>query len=46
MGNSGDPRFAPVLEKLRTDEDEIVADSAKWAATKISRSNASVAAPK
>jgi epoxyqueuosine reductase len=46
MGNSGDPRFAPVLEKLRTDEDEIVADSAKWAATRISRSNASVAAPK
>jgi len=40
MGNSGDRRFAPLLEKLRSDEDEVVADSADWAAKKISRSNA------
>jgi epoxyqueuosine reductase len=46
MGNSGDGRFVPLLDKLRTDEDEIVADSAKWAATKISESNAGVATSK
>ena len=37
MGNSGDRRFEPLLEKLRTDEDQIVADCADWAAKKISR---------
>jgi epoxyqueuosine reductase len=37
MGNSGDRRFEPLLEKLRTDEDQVVADSAAWAAKKISR---------
>jgi epoxyqueuosine reductase len=31
MGNSGDPRFKPVLEKLSTDEDPVVAQSAQWA---------------
>jgi epoxyqueuosine reductase len=37
MGNSGDRRFEPLLEKLRTDEDKVVADSADWAAKRISR---------
>ena len=37
MGNSGDRRFEPLLEKLRTDEDEVVADCADWAAKKISQ---------
>jgi epoxyqueuosine reductase len=31
MGNSGDPRFLPLLEKLAHDEDAIVADHARWA---------------
>jgi epoxyqueuosine reductase len=35
MGNSGDQRFAPVLEKLKTDEDPVVAESAQWAAKRI-----------
>jgi epoxyqueuosine reductase len=35
MGNSGDRRFGPLLEKLRGDEDEIVAESAEWAAGKL-----------
>ena len=35
MGNSGDRRFGPLLEKLKSDEDEIVAESAKWAAGKV-----------
>jgi epoxyqueuosine reductase len=37
MGNSGDRRFEPLLERLRTDEDEIVADCADWAAKKLSQ---------
>ena len=41
MGNSGDLRFLPLLEKLKTDEDEVVAESAAWAAGKISQSQAS-----
>jgi epoxyqueuosine reductase len=35
MGNSGDPKFLPVLEKLAADEDEVVAASASWAAGKL-----------
>jgi epoxyqueuosine reductase len=31
MGNSRDPRFTPVIEKLSVDEDSVVAESAKWA---------------
>jgi epoxyqueuosine reductase len=31
MGNSGDPRFASTLERLREDEDTAVAESAAWA---------------
>jgi len=41
MGNSGDLRFLPLLEKLKTDEDEVVAESAAWAARKISQAQAS-----
>jgi epoxyqueuosine reductase len=36
MGNSGDGRFVPLLEKLKTDEDPVVAASAKWAANRLS----------
>lgn len=32
IGNSGDRRFLPLLEKLAGDRDEIVAESAAWAA--------------
>jgi epoxyqueuosine reductase len=39
MGNSGDPRFAPLLEKLKADEDPVVAESAEWAAKRLSREN-------
>lgn len=35
MGNSGDRRFAPLLEKLKADEDEVVAESAEWAAKRL-----------
>lgn len=35
MGNSGDPRFLPVLEKLAADADGIVAEHARWALKKI-----------
>jgi epoxyqueuosine reductase len=35
MGNSGDRRFVPVLEKLAADKDPVVAEHAKWAAGKL-----------
>jgi epoxyqueuosine reductase len=35
MGNSGDQRFAPALEKLKADEDPVVAESAEWAYRRI-----------
>jgi epoxyqueuosine reductase len=35
MGNSGDQRFLPVLEKLAADEDLIVAEAARWAAQQL-----------
>ena len=35
MGNSGDRSFAPTLEKLKSDEDGVVAESAEWAAKKL-----------
>jgi epoxyqueuosine reductase len=31
MGNSGREEFLPLLEKLSTDEDQVVAESARWA---------------
>jgi epoxyqueuosine reductase len=36
MGNSGDRKFVPVLEKLAQDEDEVVAECAAWAIGKLS----------
>lgn len=38
MGNSGNRRFVPTLEKLATDEDPVVAEHANWAARKLSAS--------
>ena len=38
MGNSGNRRFEPLLEKLASDYDPIVATHAKWAARKLSTS--------
>jgi epoxyqueuosine reductase len=35
MGNSGDRKFLPLLEKLAGDEDEVVAESAVWAIRKL-----------
>ena len=35
MGNSGDRNFGPLLEKLKMDEDPIVAESAEWAAKRL-----------
>jgi epoxyqueuosine reductase len=35
MGNSGDRRFVPLLEKLAEDEDTVVVEHAKWAAKKL-----------
>ena len=35
MGNSGDRRFEPALQKLRADEDPVVAESAEWALRKL-----------
>jgi epoxyqueuosine reductase len=35
MGNSGEGKFLPLLEKLRNDEDEVVAESADWAAGRL-----------
>ena len=36
MGNSGDRKFLPLIEKLAGDEDEVVAESAAWARRKLS----------
>jgi epoxyqueuosine reductase len=35
MGNSGNREFVPMLEKLREDEDEVVAECAAWALQKL-----------
>jgi epoxyqueuosine reductase len=40
MGNSGDRRFIPLLEKLKADQDEFVAESATWAAKRLQTSGA------
>jgi epoxyqueuosine reductase QueG len=37
MGNSGERKFLPVLEKLAGDEDEVVRESAEWAVRKMGR---------
>jgi epoxyqueuosine reductase len=38
MGNSGNRRFIPTLEKLAADEDATVAESARWAVKKLNMS--------
>ena len=38
MGNSGNQRFIPTLQKLVRDEDPIIAESAHWALSKLSDS--------
>jgi len=38
MGNSGNPKFLPTLNKLAADEDPSVAESATWAANKLAPS--------
>jgi epoxyqueuosine reductase len=45
MGNSGDRRFQPLLEKLKADEDEFLAESAEWAAKRLSRTDAVARCP-
>ena len=35
MGNSGNERFGPLLERLKSDEDPVVAESAEWATKKL-----------
>jgi epoxyqueuosine reductase len=35
MGNSGDQNFLPVLDRLAEDEDESVAESARWAKARL-----------
>jgi epoxyqueuosine reductase len=35
IGNSGDRRLLPMLDKLAADEDEVVAESAAWALRKL-----------
>jgi epoxyqueuosine reductase len=35
MGNSGDRRFVPLLEELASDEEPVVAESARWAVGKL-----------
>ncbi len=35
MGNSGNRDFVPLLEKLTDDEDELVAESARWANSRL-----------
>ena len=37
MGNSGDQKLLPLLEKLTADKDEAVAESADWAIEKLRR---------
>jgi epoxyqueuosine reductase len=37
MGNSGDRKFLPLLDKLAEDDDEVVRESAAWAVRKLSQ---------
>ena len=39
MGNSSQRRFLPLVEKLSTDEDELVAESARWARERLAHSS-------
>jgi len=35
MGNSGKPEFLPILQRLSSDEDPLVAESASWAVSRL-----------
>jgi epoxyqueuosine reductase len=35
MGNSGNSEFIPLLEKMTADEDESVAEAARWAKSRL-----------
>jgi epoxyqueuosine reductase len=35
MGNSGNKAFMPALEKMAADDDEIVAEHARWAMERL-----------
>jgi len=39
MGNSGNPRFVPVLEDISRDDDAVVAEHARWARKELSDAN-------
>jgi epoxyqueuosine reductase len=38
MGNSGEQKFLPTLDRLAADEDEAVAESARWAKARLRKS--------
>jgi epoxyqueuosine reductase len=42
MGNSGDRKFLPILDKLANDGDPVVAESARWAHVKLQSGGAGV----
>jgi epoxyqueuosine reductase len=39
MGNSGEARFLPVLQKMESDEDPVVAEAAIWATARVRSKN-------
>jgi epoxyqueuosine reductase len=41
MGNSGDREFLPLLDHMSADEDESVAESARWARARLAKSSKS-----
>ena len=41
MGNSGDGKFVPTLERLCQDDDPVVAESAAWARARLSHADSS-----
>ena len=39
MGNSGEARFLPVLQKMENDEDPVVAEAVTWATARVRSKN-------
>jgi epoxyqueuosine reductase len=37
MGNSGNREFIPLLERIKSDDDEAISDCATWAIEKLRR---------
>jgi hypothetical protein len=37
MGNSGNREFLPVVERMAADDDESVAESARWASDRLNK---------